>query len=145
VPVAGRRADAEDRRNGAEDRVRQGRGQGGKSGLTWLDPFAERFAQLDWVLDHEADLDADFLAIYRIDLEQDEITGPRYFALAHRLPAYSGVMASRMEAQRDQQDQGATRSTSAPQQAASSGGVKEVSLTAFRVQFPGLVSMGGGG
>jgi hypothetical protein len=43
-----------------------------------------------WVLDHLDDLDADFLAIYGIDLEQDDaISARRYFALAHRLPAWT--------------------------------------------------------
>jgi hypothetical protein len=89
-------------------------------------------------------LDADFLAIYRIDLEEDDITGPRFFALAHRLPAYSGVMAARIEAQRDQGGSRAPASTAAAPPA-SSGGTKEVSLTAFRVMFPGIVSGGGAG
>jgi hypothetical protein len=51
-------------------------------------------------------------------------------------------MASRIEAQRDRQEQGATAPTVRRQD---SGGAKEVSLTAFRMQFPGLVSMGGDG
>lgn len=91
------------------------------------------------------DLDADFLAIYGIDLNEQDIDGPRFFALAHRLPAYQGVIAARVEAERGEQRQEApasgvqpTRQGPAP---AAAEGVKEVNLTAFRVQFPGLVSM----
>jgi hypothetical protein len=99
-----------------------------------------------WVLDHLDDLDADFLAIYGIDLDYSEISARRYFALAHRLTAYTGVMAVRAEAEREDQPTSTTptrtRSTSAPAQ---DDGVKEVSLTAFRAQFPWMVSMGQGG
>ncbi|WP_329308331.1 hypothetical protein [Streptomyces microflavus] len=40
-------------------------------------------------------MDADFLAHYGIDLEEDDMSGPRYFALAQRTFAFSGVMAAR--------------------------------------------------
>lgn len=103
----------------------------------------ERLEQVLWVLDHEADLDADFLAIYGIDLDTYDMDGPRYLALAHRLPAYQGVMAARIEEEREDapasSSQPATRQEYQPQQAG--GDRREVSLTAFRVQFPGLVSM----
>lgn len=103
----------------------------------------ERLSQIAWVLDHDADLDADFLAVYGIDLEVNDITGPRYFALAHRLPAYTGVMAARVEEERDKgEDRPSTRSTE-PQQ--DDDGRKEVTLTAFQVMFPGIVSGGTGG
>lgn len=51
-----------------------------------------------WVLDHLADLDADFLAIYRMGLEEavDTMSGPRLLALCWRLPAYAGVLAARL-------------------------------------------------
>ena len=97
------------------------------------------------MLDHQEDLDADFLAIYGIDLEQVEISGPRYFALAHRLTAYSGVMAARVD---QEQNHGSsttrTRGEEAPRRHDSSES-KEVSLTAFRVMFPGIVSGGSAG
>lgn len=96
------------------------------------------------MLGHMRDLDADFLAVYGIDLEREEIGGPRFFALAHRLPAYQGVMAARVEAERSEQPQAPAGSAPVERQTASPApaeGVKEVSLTAFRVQFPGLVSM----
>jgi hypothetical protein len=101
-----------------------------------------------WVLDHQDDIDADFLAIYGIDLEQADVSAPRYFALAHRLPAYQGVMAARVEEERDEQDQSSstTTRTSSTQPAQQGGsGTKEVSLTAFRVMFPGIVSGGSAG
>ena len=65
--------------------------------------IADRLAEVMWVIDHEADIDADFLAIYGIDLEQVDISGRRYLALAHRLTAYQGVMAARVEEEREQQ------------------------------------------
>jgi len=95
-----------------------------------------------------SDLDADFLAIYGIDLEQADVSAPRYFALAHRLPAYQGVMAARVEEERDEQDRttSTTTRTSSTQPAQQGGsGTKEVSLTAFRVLFPGIVSGGSAG
>jgi hypothetical protein len=97
-----------------------------------------------WVLDHQADIDADFLAIYGLDLEQAEITGPRYFALAYRLTAYQGVMAALREEEAQQPSTTTTRTHSeAPPVRQGDGAVKEVSLTAFRVMFPGIVSSGG--
>lgn len=102
--------------------------------------------ELLWILDHLDDLDADFLAIYGLDLEHVEISARRYFALAHRLPAYQGVMAARREEARDQRQSNSTtptRTSSTPAPARDNE-TREVSLTAFRMQFPGLVSMGGG-
>lgn len=107
----------------------------------------DRTVQVLWVLDHVDDLDADFLAIYRIDLERDEISARRYFALAHRLTAYSGVMAARTEAERDEPAGRSTptRTSSTPAPEQGDGGTKEVSLTAFRAQFPWMVSVAQGG
>lgn len=117
-------------------------------GQDWLGAFADRLAQVIWVLDHQADIDADFLAIYHIDLLEQEVSGPRYLALAHRLTAYQGVMAARVEEEREDRpapSSTATRtsSTAAPAGRGSSE-ASEVSLTQFRAQFPGLVSVGGG-
>lgn len=99
-----------------------------------------------WVLDHLDDLDADFLAIYHIDLERQQISARRYFALAYRLPAYQGVLAARQDAERDQPSTPSatptrTGSTPAPQR----GDTTELSLTQFRAQFPGWVSVTQGG
>jgi hypothetical protein len=102
-----------------------------------------------WVLDHLDDLDADFLAIYGIDLEQDDaISARRYFALAHRLAAYQGVMAARVDEERDERPVASSTPTRTqdtappPRQGA---GETEVSLTQFRATFPGLVSVAQGG
>lgn len=92
--------------------------------------------------DYERDLDADFLALYGIDLEEDNVSGPRYFALAHRLPAYQGVMAARVENERDETPDQPYRPSTTPAQAPSNGQPREVHLTAFRAEFPGFVSMG---
>jgi hypothetical protein len=103
----------------------------------------ERLEEVLWVLDHEADLDADFLAIYGIDLEQADVSAPRYFALAHRLTAYQGVMAARVDDERDRPSSTTTRTQAAPPARQGGGENREVSLTAFRVMFPGIVSGGG--
>lgn len=53
---------------------------------------------LMWVLDNLDDLDADFRVYYRIDGIGDEdfgdLTGPRFFALASRLPLYGGAVTA---------------------------------------------------
>lgn len=117
--------------------------------VAWAETVADRLEQVAWVLDYLDDLDADFLAIYGIDLDTAELSARRYFALAHRLPAYQGVMAARIEAEREDRPSRAasstptrTSSTSAPERG--NGEAVELSLTQFRAQFPGLVSMGGG-
>jgi hypothetical protein len=56
------------------------------------------------VLDHLADLEADFLVFYRLDPEEVlEMSGPRFFSLAHRSGAYDGAVAARMAAQSSEQ------------------------------------------
>ena len=109
--------------------------------------IVDRVEELLWVLDHQEDIDADFLAIYGIDLEQVEISSRRYFALAYRLTAYQGVMAAMAEEERDGHPAPSstptrTSTTAAPARRGDSE-VHEVSLTQFRAQFPGLVSVGG--
>jgi hypothetical protein len=101
-----------------------------------------------WVLDHQEDLDADFLAIYGIDLEQADVSGPRYFALAYRLTAYQGVMQARTDEAHDQQPSRSTPTRTqdtAPPTRQGAGETAEVSLTQFRAQFPGWVSVAQGG
>ena len=51
---------------------------------------------------HWADLDADFRVFYRISVNQAEhqMSGPEFFALAYRVSAFQGVMAARLEANR---------------------------------------------
>lgn len=48
-----------------------------------------------WTLDYEDDIASDLSAFHRVD-EPMQIDGPRYFMLAVRLAAYSGVMAARV-------------------------------------------------
>lgn len=99
-----------------------------------------------WVLDHLDDLDADFLAIYHIDLYGQEISARRYFALAQRLTAYTGVLAARVEAERDESRPSAAAPTrTGTSSAAQRGDTTELSLTQFRAQFPGWVSVTQGG
>lgn len=120
----------------------------GIADASWLDRLGARLHEVAWVLSHWDDLDADFLAIYGIDLEDCDLSGPRFFARAHRLSAYTGVMQARVEEGREEADDRpvARETPEAP------GGTDqhEVDLTAMRMQFPGLVSMaaaaeGGGG
>jgi hypothetical protein len=110
--------------------------------------IVDRVEELLWILDHQDDIDADFLAIYGIDLLEQEISAPRYFALVYRLTAYQGVMAARAEEEREQQEPirstpTRTSTTAAPSGSGSSEKT-EISLTQFRAQFPGLVSVSGG-
>lgn len=58
-----------------------------------------RVAQLSWILDHLADLNADFRVFYRMSWAEAvrTLSGPELFQLCHRLFAYSGVMRSRAE------------------------------------------------
>jgi hypothetical protein len=114
----------------------------------WPQVLADRVSQVMWVLDHQADIDADFLAIYGIDLYEQEVDGPRYFALAYRLTAYQGVMAALAEEARESSPS-TDRTTPTRTQAAPAGRAPsetaEVSLTQFRAKFPGLVSVAQGG
>lgn len=111
----------------------------------WAEDVEERTGQVLWVLDHLDDLDADFLAIYGIDLERDGISAHRYFALAQRLPAYQGVMAARVEEQREETSSAPPTRTSSTPMPAQGDGTTELSLTQFRAKFPGWVSVAQGG
>jgi hypothetical protein len=104
--------------------------------VTWALPLARRRAQLDWLLDHGDDLDADFLAIYGIDLEQQDIGGRRYVQLAQRITAYQGVMAARVAAEQDQHS-----SSGAPAPSSRPRDTEELELDEFQQQFPDLVSV----
>jgi len=77
-----------------------------------------------WVLDHEDDIDADFLRFYGINLSQvDAVDSARYMKLAVRLPAYGGVMTVRVE----QMQEEAKKHN--PSKALRDGTAKEVPLT----------------
>lgn len=65
-----------------------------------------------WTLDYEADIASDLSAFHRID-DPMTIDGPRYFSLAPRLAAYSGVLAARAEALRQEEREGGSGAHSA--------------------------------
>jgi len=102
-------------------------------------PLSARLPEVMWVLDHQRDLDADFLACYGIDLEVDEISAARYLALAHRVSAYSGVMSARREEEEQHSGSGPAAPASRPREPASEE--KQMDLVAFRMTFPGVVAM----
>lgn len=107
-----------------------------------------RAASLSGFLEQLNDLDADFLALYGIDLEVEDISGPRFFRLAARTYAYDGVMRRRLEAKqtpsgvqpepvRDEEP----RTYSWKGSWAEKQGAKEVPLAAMMIQNPGLISV----
>lgn len=51
-------------------------------------------AQLGWARGHLADIESDMSAIHRVD-DIWQMPPARFFMLAHRLPAYQGVMRER--------------------------------------------------
>lgn len=104
--------------------------------VPWTSAWNERTDQIGWVTGYVQDLDADFLAIYGIDLEEDDISGPRYFALAHRLPAYAGVLAARAEAEREDD------SPATPARSTSSARPRQYqSVEALAAQHPGEIEL----
>lgn len=98
------------------------------------------------MLDHLDDLDADFLAVWGIDLRDPDcgITAERFFALAFRTFAYRGVMREELLAeQRNNEDRGPPPTTSGPtpsrQAPAGEGdGAKWVSPEEMKAMFPDL-------
>jgi hypothetical protein len=102
----------------------------------WTDGWRERSEQIGWVLAYEADLDADFLAHYGIDLEEDEMCAPRYFALAQRTFAYSGVMAARAEAQNEDAPTSGTREVPRTRPATAPEPAQVQSVAALAARFP---------
>lgn len=55
-----------------------------------------------WVLDHLEDIDSDMSVFHRVDDARETLPAPLYFARAHRLGAYTGVMQSRILEQKQQ-------------------------------------------
>lgn len=80
-------------------------------------------------------MDADFLAFYGIDIDIQDLAGPRFFALAERTFAYGGVMARRAE--NEQESTSPVVADSPPPQT----GVKEVPLVAVAAQNPDWISI----
>lgn len=65
-----------------------------------------------WTTEYEADIASDLSAFHRID-DPMAIDGPRYFMLAARLTAYSGVMAARAAKLREDERTGGSGAHSA--------------------------------
>lgn len=61
--------------------------------------MTRRVAQLSWILDHLADLNADFRVFYRMSWAEAvrDLSGPELFQLCHRVFAYQGVLRGRAE------------------------------------------------
>ncbi|GAA1281547.1 hypothetical protein [Saccharothrix xinjiangensis] len=120
----------------------------------WLDleGWEARSRQIAWVADHLDDLQADFLHIWGIDLDVEAPPGWRFFAMARRTFAYSGVMAARL-AEEDRRTAPAPPAARAPARPASGPApsahragpagaeVREVSLEQMAAMFPGLIEM----
>lgn len=66
-------------------------------------------SQVLWILDHLADLDADFRVFYRMSWKEAvaALTGPELMALAWRVSVYQGVMAARIAVDRQPAASGA--------------------------------------
>lgn len=69
-----------------------------------------------WIVesDREADIASDLSAFHRVD-DPMQIDGPRYFSLAQRLTAYSGVMGAIAAEHHRQQQEGASGAHGASQ------------------------------
>jgi hypothetical protein len=88
-------------------------------------------AEHAWIVDHRDDLDADFLAIYGIDLEAEVVGAKRFLALAARTPAYDGAMAAVVADQQHKEPaQTASSNPDEPQQ---------VDVDAMNLIVPGLI------
>lgn len=55
-----------------------------------------------WIAEHETDVASDLSVFHRID-DPAELAAPKYFELAFRLGAYAGVIAARIEAEREEE------------------------------------------
>lgn len=68
-----------------------------------------------WTIDYEDDIASDLAAFHRVD-DPMTIDGPRYFMLAVRLAAYTGVLAARAEKIRQDEREGVDGAHSPAQQ-----------------------------
>ncbi|MGW6912593.1 hypothetical protein ACWGB8_02025 [Kitasatospora sp. NPDC054939] len=84
--------------------------------------------------DYLDDLESDFSRFHRVD--QAELDGPRWVRLGQRIAAYGGVLARRIEQQRDDNSP-----TPAPTAARTTTNAEEMSLTELRIAHPGLMSV----
>lgn len=71
-----------------------------------------------WTIEHEADIASDLSAFHRID-DPFSIDGPRYFSLANRLGAYTGVIGA-IAAERQRREQEGARGPSGVSQGTNS-------------------------
>lgn len=79
-----------------------------------VDVTDARMAEVGWIVDYLADLEADFRAHYHLSsADMLALPGPEFFRLATRTVAYAGVMQARAQAL-----QGADEAASAPVAAA---------------------------
>lgn len=85
-----------------------------------------------WTVDHLADLESDFAVFHRVD-DPLSLSGPEFFRKAHRMAAYSGVLAARVAAA---QNRSGTGSASSGQQ------VRRASLAEVAVTHPDLIERG---
>lgn len=76
--------------------LRPGARRGGAPGKKLI----ARAEELAWVVEYRADVEADFLAVYRID-DPMQMSGPRFFRLAWRLPHYQGAIRARAQEEMD--------------------------------------------
>lgn len=112
-----------------------------------MGPFTERLRQTVWVLEYLDDIDADFLAVYRIDLRDPatRISGPTFFARASRLFSYRGAMRERLLVEQEEnRNNPPARSNpgytppAAAAPAASDDGVRWVNPDDMKALFPDL-------
>jgi hypothetical protein len=62
-----------------------------------------------WILHHRRDVAADFQAIYHLSwADAVALPGPEFLALAYRLDAYQGVIAMRIQQQRQEERRNVT-------------------------------------
>lgn len=107
------------------------------------------------MLDHLADIDADFLAFYRIDLRDPdtEITAESFFSRVFRLFNYRGAMRDALQAEQAEEEKRGGRSASTPDYTpartaptptapADTGGTKWVSPDEMKFLFPDLFQGG---
>lgn len=78
-----------------------------------------------WTTEYETDIASDLSAFHRVD-DPMTLTAARYFALAVRLSAYSGVIAARAEKLRQDEERGGGAPHAAASAPASSSAVQKV-------------------
>ncbi|MEV8439186.1 hypothetical protein AB0425_17565 [Actinosynnema sp. NPDC051121] len=115
------------------------------SGWLCLQDWEDRVAEIEWVLGHLDDLQADFLHIWGIDLDVDEPPpGWRFFAMCRRTFAYQGVMAGRLAEEDRRQGPRPVSHPATPAPPATRPGpagtdVQEMSLEQLQRMHPDLI------